>query len=104
MDFVDFFKDLFNFFWMFSRFLDFLDFDLFFGFFFGFLFYFIISKLLLKITEGTTEHQKKPKVGKNSIKSFFFPQKLVVSLRSRLYLLLEVLFMFITGSFHLLTL
>ena len=54
--------------------------------------------LLLKVTKVTTGHQKLPKMGQNSIISYFFarkasaegrspPQQLEVSRRSGLYLL-----------------
>ena len=60
-----------------------------------------LLRLLLKVTEVTTEHQKWPKVSQNSIKSSFFaqrakkalaegrrpPQELEVGLRSGPYLL-----------------
>ena len=51
-----------------------------FGFFQGcfFGFYGLLSKflwLLPKVTKVTTEHQKLPKMGQNSIQSFFFAQR-----------------------------
>ena len=84
-----------NFFW----FLKFLNYFLIFFWFFG-----LFSKwlrLLLKIAEVTTEHQKWPKISTNSVKSSSFaqrakkasaegwspPQKLEVSPHSGLYLL-----------------
>ena len=63
-----------------------------------------LIRLLLKITEVTTEHQKLPKISTNSKKTFFLhewqkkvsakgqspAQELEVSLHSRLYLLVIV--------------
>ena len=67
---------------------------------FGFCLDFLQSNywLLLKTTEGTTEHQKWPKIGTNTVKSTFLarkkkslgrcpPQELEVSPRIGLYLL-----------------
>ena len=46
------------------------------GFFLGFLGFFSkILRLLLKVTEVTTEHQRWPKVSKNSIKNPFFARR-----------------------------
>ena len=79
------------------RFLEIYCFDI-------FLFFFFFSKLLrllLNVTEVTTEHQKWPKISTNSVKSSFIArrgkkasaegrspsQELEVSPRSRLYLI-----------------
>ena len=44
--------------------------------FFGFLYFFLkLLWLLLKVTDVTTEHQKWPKINKNSIISPFFCQR-----------------------------
>ena len=47
------------------------------------VFFWLLSKLLrllLNVTTVTTGHQKSPKMGKNSIKSFFFAQRAKKSL------------------------
>ena len=90
MDFLDFLD-----------FFDFFDFLKFFGFFYFFLDFFGFLGFFFKVTNVTTGHQKLPKMGQNSIISFFFarrakktsaegrspPQELEVSPRSGLYLL-----------------
>ena len=72
---------------------------------FFFCFFSKLLRLLLKVTEVTTEHQKWPKISENSIKSPTFaqrakkapalgrspPQELEVSPRSGLYLLVMTL-------------
>ena len=71
----------------------------FFGIFFGF--FWKLLRLLLKVTEVTTEHQKWPEISTNSIKIYFFtrmgkkasakgqspPQVLEVNPHSGLYIL-----------------
>ena len=50
-------------------FLNFLN--IFLDLFFNFLYFLKLLRLLLKVTKVTTEHQKWPKMGQNSIMSFF---------------------------------
>ena len=72
--------------------------------FFGFSGFFSkLLRVLLNVTEVTTEHQKWPKIGTHSVKAFFCPkgkkasaesqsppQELEVSPRSGLYLLVAL--------------
>ena len=64
---------------VFLEFLNFLiiwSFGIFLIFFGGFCgFFYKLVRLLLKVTEITTEHQKWPKVSQNRIKSSFFCQR-----------------------------
>ena len=53
--------------------MDFLDFLVFFGFLLDFVSE--LLRLLEKVTEVTTEHQKRHKVSQNSIKSSFLAQR-----------------------------
>ena len=97
----------FSYFWIFLFFLKFLDF---FGYFFVFLrFLAMLLRLLLKVTKVTTGHQKLPKMGQNSIISFYFCpkgkkalaegrsplQELEVGPRSGPYLLVIIQFTFL---------
>ena len=59
--------------------LRFWNFRIFYDIFWDFLFYFLdffskLLRLLLKVTEVTTEHQKWLKVSQNSLKNFFLPE------------------------------
>ena len=106
LDFLDFFWIFFGFFWIFQIFWCLWIF-LIFRFFWIFSFFWFLSKLLrllLNVTTVTTEHQKTPKLGQNSIKSPFFarrakkasakgwspPQELKVGPRSGPYLLVGI--------------
>ena len=63
-------------FFLFRNFWTYLDFQIFFnfGFFISLRFCSKLLMLILKVTKVTTGHQKFPKMGQNSILSFFFPK------------------------------
>ena len=54
--------------------LDFFGFLFYLNFYGLFGFFFKLMRLLLKVTKGTTGHQKWPKIGKNRKKAFFLPE------------------------------
>ena len=83
------FEILVFFLWIFLIFFGFFGFYRFFCVFFGiffcilgdfFVFFSKLLKLLLKVTKVTTEHHKLPKMGQNSIISYFFAQRATKSL------------------------